>query len=315
MFSRDNLERMGYLIEKMNAYPKLNAAVEHDYKTNASKSGWTCNKVCNNLLVFLLILLKTNSSEFKALNEDLITIAYLAIAARQAKNPSMFYLLSFTCTAYFITEDINLLCVGLKRRFDVLKYLQPFYTKSAWPEKDQFWSSIVAELDTGVWDKQLTKATDKTFNACDNALVAIERFASADGVSKLAKELKKKEKRQADAAQKVIVAKEAKLAALEQAANADKEKEAAQKEAEALDAAAITATVSNLQPFFVVAGSTEETTLLEDRVNVIWIRDGHYITQQNVAFFASKLVTNGKYKICIVFLHVEISDRLFVDHC
>lgn len=51
-FSRDNLERMGYLIEKMNQYPKLRLAVEKDYKTNASKSGWTCNKVCST--VFLI---------------------------------------------------------------------------------------------------------------------------------------------------------------------------------------------------------------------------------------------------------------------
>ena len=54
VFSCDNLERSGYLIERMKQFPKLSAAVLHDYKTNASRSGWTCNKVNNMFQLFFL---------------------------------------------------------------------------------------------------------------------------------------------------------------------------------------------------------------------------------------------------------------------
>jgi hypothetical protein len=44
-FSRDNLERQGYLIEKMISFPLLFDVVKNDYNENASSSSWTCNKV------------------------------------------------------------------------------------------------------------------------------------------------------------------------------------------------------------------------------------------------------------------------------
>ena len=86
------------------------------------------------------------------------------------------------------------MCVALKRRFEVLQYLQKFYIKSNWKDKDPFWRCTAAEVDSGNWDKQLVKATDKTFVACENALIAMEQF-QYDGLSKLDRDLKKKQKR------------------------------------------------------------------------------------------------------------------------
>ena len=44
-YSRDNLERMGYLLEMMRKFPKLHAAVYEDYNLRGQVSLWTCNKV------------------------------------------------------------------------------------------------------------------------------------------------------------------------------------------------------------------------------------------------------------------------------
>jgi hypothetical protein len=45
--SRENLERMGYLIELLNKYPLLKATMHEDYITNAFRSGWNIHKVCS----------------------------------------------------------------------------------------------------------------------------------------------------------------------------------------------------------------------------------------------------------------------------
>jgi len=45
LFSQDNLEQQGYLVELMIEHSKLLQAVQDDYFTNSSSSGYTCNKV------------------------------------------------------------------------------------------------------------------------------------------------------------------------------------------------------------------------------------------------------------------------------
>lgn len=216
---------------------------------------------------------------------------------------------------HYLIEEICSLCVALKRRYEILKYIQPFYTQSKWNAKDEFWACMTSEIDSGVWDKQLVKSTDKTFVACDFALVALERFASQDGTSKLFKELKKKEKRLKLSAEKSLAAKEAKIAALEQSVAQDQEQEAASKIQIAAISTEITSLTSKLKPFFVSSGSKEEETLLKQQADVIWIRDGHCITQNNVASFAARLADNGICHKLVCVMCVEISTRYFVYHC
>jgi len=182
----------------------------------------------------------------------------------------------------------------------VLQYLQKFYIKSTWKDKDPFWGCTTAKVDSGNWDKQLVKATDKTFVACDNALIAMERFQN-DGVSKLDRDLKKKQKRLELTAASAVAAKEAKLAALEQSVAQDQEKATAAQEEAAKAAAEITSFESKIKPFFVVSGSREEAEVLKNLVDVIWVRDGHSISQSNASIFAARLVPDGKY---IKFIHV-----------